>query len=211
MTKDFYQELAEYLHRNVEIVTRRCQIAYVELAWLWDKFKTDPIEYYRETDLYIYDLTFYMSILQEQGFYEWFKKVLKDFQIKSILDYGGGCGEIAILACQANIKTDYLEIEESQTLEYAKYRFKKYNVNPKIFGLKDEIGTYDLIIIMDVLEHIENNVPVIEELAKKCTYLVCNVPEEIPYNFLYPQHISTVNLSQHFVQVAGRLWKSKDT
>ena len=207
---NYYQELAQYTNRDIWLVTQRCQTARFELAWLWEEFKNDPIKYYRETDLYLFDLSMYQTVLQEQGFHKWLEGILKDFQIKTCLDFGGGIGEYAIITCKNGVKTDYLEIENSKTLEYAKHRFKTHNVNPGIFGLNDTFGKYDLIISMDVFEHIENNASIVEEVAKKCTYMICNTPEEIPYGPLYPQHISRIdNIREHFEQVTGRLWRSK--
>ena len=207
--KDFYQELSEYTGRNLNLVYERCQTARVELAWLWEQYKNDPIAYYRDSDLYIFDLSFYCQLIQDSGFYQQYEKILKDFQIKTCLDFGGGIGEYAIIACNNGIKTDYLEIEESKTLEYAKYRFKQYGVEPTILGLNDEIGKYDLIVAMDVFEHILDNKPVIEKCAQSCKYMICNTPEELPYNFIYPQHISKLNLNPYFDLIEGRLWKSK--
>ena len=175
----------------------------------WEEEKKDPIKYYKDSTDYIFDLTMYQQVLQDNGFHKVFERIIRDFSIKSVLDFGGGIGEYAVIACKAGIKADYVDIEGSKTEEYAKYRFQKYNVNPGILRLGDPLGKYDLIVAMDVFEHIENNAPVIESIAKSCVYLICNSPGEIPYGYMYPQHISAVNLEPYFEYIGNRLWKSK--
>jgi 2-polyprenyl-3-methyl-5-hydroxy-6-metoxy-1,4-benzoquinol methylase len=206
---NFYKELSEYVGRNEDIVTEYCKIARIILAYKWEEEKKDPIKYYKDTDLYIYDLSFYQEILQSQGFFSWYEGILKDFKIKSVLDFGGGIGEYTIIASQKGLISDYVDIEGSKTEEYAKYRFKKYNVNPGVLNLNEPLKDYDLIIAMDVFEHIQNNVPVIENVANHCKYLICNEMREIPYDYFYPQHISAINLEPFFEHVTFRLWKSK--
>lgn len=204
-----YEELADYTNRDLQLVTERCKIAPIELAWQFEANKDDLIKYYKESEFYIFDLTLYQTMLKEQGFHAWLAEFFYALKIKTALDFGGGIGEYAITACKKNIKTSYLEIAESKTLEYAKYRFKKHQVNPEILDLESTIENYDVIICMDVLEHIRDNEIITEKLAKHCKYFICNQQEEIPYNWIYPQHVSKLNLEPYFDNIAGRLWKSK--
>ena len=67
---------------------------------------------------------------------------------------------------------------------------------------------WDMINAMDVLEHLEDPSKVIADLAEKARYIFCN-PEDIKYNVLYPQHISTFDLSPSFDRLDGYLWKNK--
>jgi 2-polyprenyl-3-methyl-5-hydroxy-6-metoxy-1,4-benzoquinol methylase len=206
---DFYQELATYVGRNVDIVTAYCRASPTILAWEWEKEKADPIKYYKESNNYIFDLTFYADILQGQGFFNWIESVLKDFKIKTMLDFGGGCGYYTTMATKLGVKSDYVDVEGSKTEEYAKYRFKRDGIAPGILKLGDPLKDYDLIIAMDVFEHIADNKPIIADVAKHCKYLICNEMAEMPYNFMYPQHISTIELEPYFEHISFRLWKSK--
>ena len=61
---DFYAEMAEYTKRNKRLVEERCKTAFIELAWLWEECKNDPIAYYRESGLYTFDLSHYQTLLQ---------------------------------------------------------------------------------------------------------------------------------------------------
>lgn len=204
-----YGELAEYLGRDVDIVREYCKIARIVLAYEWPKYKDDPIEYYRRSTDYIFDLTFYAEILQAQGFFDWYDKVLDHYKIKTVLDFGGGCGFYATIAAQKGLLVDYVDIVGSVTEKYAKYRFSRYGISPGVLDFMYTTRDYDLIVAMDVFEHIADNKPVIAYIASHCQYMICNLPGEIPYNFVYPQHISKVNLDDYFDLVCGRLWRSK--
>lgn len=209
--RDFYKELAEYLKRDETLVRARCRYAYVELAWLWERYKEDPLAFYRETDLYLFDLTQYQTDLQERGWHRWLECILKGSpSIKKVLDFGGGIGEYSIIAAQVGLDVSYLEVKGSQTMAYAQYRFEKYHVHPRILTENDPLETYDLVIAKDVFEHMEDAQAALKKIAEKTTYLLCQI-EGLPYNQFYPQHISYPNPSAYFdqLQTDNELWKSK--
>ena len=209
--RDFYAELTEYTGRERELVQRRCEYSVYELAYTFNK--DDVISTYRDNDLYCFDLTHYQVLLRERGFHQLLVDILKRFNFKKILDFGGGIGEYVLLAIENGIEADFLEVAESETLKYAKWRFKKHGVNPKIFTEKTDLTgmKYDCVVAMDVFEHIENPEPVIKKCAEIARYLWCN-PFELPFNWLYPQHISKFDddLRKYFEVVDRYLWERKD-
>ena len=206
---DFFQELTEYTGRNRRLVEERCKTAAIELAWIWEKYKDDPIAYYGETDLYIFDLSNYQAELQNKGFHWLLLDMLKKYQCKTILDFGGGIGHYTILAFQNGMKADFLEIEGSKTLEYAKWRFKKYGVNPEIFTEKTDLTgrKYDCLVAMDVFEHIDNPEPIIKKLSTITKYLFTNLEDGLPYTPIYPQHISKYELEPYFKRIDRYMWE----
>ena len=79
-----------------------------------------------------------------------------------------------------------------------------------IIGEQNQIpDTYDVIVAMDVLEHLPDADKWIKDIAEHCKYAFIN--PDVPYSIFYPQHISKVNLAPYFDQVEGNLWKSKLT
>jgi 2-polyprenyl-3-methyl-5-hydroxy-6-metoxy-1,4-benzoquinol methylase len=207
--KCLFSELAEYVNRDLTLVKARCQFASSELAYQWEYYKDDPIKYYRESDLYIFDLTVYQTRLREHAFYEWYANLINNYGWKTGLDYGGGIGEYTIVACQNGVQMDFLEIKDSKTLDYAKWRFKKYGISPVLryedFKIEQD---YDFIVAMDVFEHMEKPEPVIKAIAEHTEYIFCN-PDQIQFNWLYPQHISKFILEPYFENVGLYLWKRK--
>ena len=204
-----YEELAEYTDAPVELVELRCQGAGAELAWLWRQgFHESATEFYASTDLYIFDLTFYQTMLKQHGAHEGFGHLFPRPGVK-VLDFGGGIGEWTIVAAKKGCEATYLDVHDSETMEYAQWRFAKHGVKPRILtdldGPPDE--PFDLIVAMDVFEHLEEPQPLVERFARQARYLLCN-PKEIKYNFLFPQHISHYELEPHWKHVEHYLWES---
>jgi len=196
--KNLYKELAEYLGRDLTLVEARCNGANVEQAWKWEQYKDDPLKGYREDDLYIFDLTHYQTRLQKSGMLGWFRRTIRENGWKTGLDIGGGIGENTIIACEEGVKMKYCDVKGSKTMEYAKWRFDKYGVYPTIENEKYKINMdFDFIVAMDVFEHMVDPKPVIEAVAKHTKYLFCN-PDQIMFNWLYPQHISKFTLEPYF-------------
>jgi len=212
--RDLYKELAEYTERDLNLVQARCQTAHVGLAWLWQEYKDDPIKFYRESDLYIFNLTYYQDRLQKNKIHNWYQYTIKKHGWKTGLDYGGGIGEQTILACEKGVKMTFVEVAESCTSTYAKWRFMRHLVRK--LGITPEFGfenfkikkDYDFINAMDILEHLENPEPVLQDIALHTKWLFCN-PEQIKYNWLSPQHISKFNLNLYFKHEDLYLWKRR--
>lgn len=209
--RNLYKELAEYTGRNLTLVEARCQIANVEQAWRWEKlYKDNPLKGYREDNLYIFDLTHYQMRLQKGNIHEWFRDMIRSYGWKTGLDIGGGIGEQTIIACEEGVDMTFCEIKGSKTLAYAKWRFDKYGVKPKIVFENYKIDRdFDFIVAMDVFEHLENPKPVIERCYMHTKFLFCN-PGQIKFNWLYPQHISKYTLEPYFEEVELYLWRRID-
>jgi SAM-dependent methyltransferase len=204
------KELSEYTGKSPWLCEQRTKFATLELAFLWDQYKNDPLKYYKETDLYIFDLTMYHIHLEKRGVHAWFEEQIRKYGWRDMLDFGGGTGEYTILAEQNGVSVDYVDV--GKTADFAKWRFKKYGINPHLrddeYNFDKDALHYDCIVVMDVLEHLPDPEPMIKKLAECTEYIICN-PDEIKYNEIYPQHISKVDLSPYFEQVEKYLYKRK--
>lgn len=205
-----YQELAEYTGRPLELVTQRCLTAPIELAWQWERYRDDPLRFYRESDLYIFDLTMYQTLQYERKFYDWYTRMIRTYGWRTMLDYGGGIGEYTIVAANERVTPVFLEVAGSRTLDYALWRFGRRGLGGiEVWDENTELAgsTFDFVVIMDVLEHLEEPAPLVAELAQCARFIIVN-PGEVPYNCIYPQHISRYSLNPHFEHVERYLWRS---
>lgn len=204
------QDLIDYTKRPRDLVIARSKCAMVELAWQWKDHKDDKA-YYRDTDLYIFDLTKYQSQLVIDV--DMIIEELKVRGLKKVLDFGGGIGEYTIRAIQeAKCDVTFLDLKDSQTLAYAKYRFTKHKVSPKIID-EDypwQAEAWDAVIVMDVIEHLnaEEAKRTLDALRQHAKYVIAN-PEYIKFNDLFPQHITHYTL-EGFERVGTMLWKNKN-
>jgi 2-polyprenyl-3-methyl-5-hydroxy-6-metoxy-1,4-benzoquinol methylase len=210
--RNLYTDLAEYTKRPQVLVEARSIHASVETAWQFEQYKDKPLEHYRNTDLYTFASTRYQMELQANNMHEWYQSAIKTFKWKNGLDLGGGIGEQTILAIEAGVeKMTFVEVGNSPTEAYAKWRFEKHGVADKIKFVNEDFKIkqdYDFIVAMDVFEHLEKPQPVIEAVSKHTKYLFCN-PREIKYNWLYPQHISQFSIEPYFKQIELYLFERR--
>ena len=197
--RNLLSELTEYTGRSEELVRARCITASTEIAWQFASYLDRPLEMYRESDLYIFALTNYQTRLQETGVHDWLRESIKKYGWKTMLDFGGGIGEYSIIGCEEGMEVVYLEVCGSKTAAYALHRFYKNGIEqPELWSEENEIDRdFDVVVAMDVFEHLENPQEVIEQIAKHTKYLICN-PTEVKYNWLYPEHISEFYIESYF-------------
>jgi len=210
-----YKELADWTGEDVQLVRMLCQGAGAVLAKQWNDFNEimlSPVaNFYASTDFYLYDLTQYQTMLRTHNIPVWLRNKIKEYGWKTILDFGGGIGEWSIIAAQEGCNVTYVDVGDSYTMAYARWRFQMHDPELRIEICHHNVavtGHFDAIIAMDVLEHLEQEQAnqLIEQWTRQTDYLFAN-PEQIKYNFLYPQHITHYNLAPYWEKVEGYLYK----
>lgn len=202
-----FQDLVEYTGLHLELVWKRCTYAANELAIKW-KNKKSVIHFYQTEDLYLFDLTLYQLAFEHNNIITQMVQQIKELGLKKVLEFGGGIGEFSLVCAENRIIPIYYDLD-GELKKYALWRFQKHkqNINvAKVYPLNEE---WDLVNVMDILEHLEKPELVISDLVKNARYVFCN-PDEIKYNVLYPQHISKFSLAPHFSLVKGYLWKNNN-
>lgn len=109
---------------------------------------------------------------------------------KTILDYGGGSGYLAILLDKLGYKVTFAEINKI-SIEWMKYITKELKLDIKVIDLHEKKITenYDMIILKDVIEHLINPEPILDDLSPKAKSL-----------FIYPNKVEKEEdyLPMHF-------------
>lgn len=208
-----YDELAAYTGRPLDLVRLRSQYAAYELAWQWNNRKDKIPEFYSESDLYLYDLTEYQTRLHGAGWHQWLSSVIKHHSVKSVLDFGGGIGEASITSYKAGAeRIDFIEITKSPQAQYAISRFIGNEMCGRIRTFNSlkfvQDTAYDLVIAMDVLEHLQSPRTELEYFQRVSPRLICNA-DDLPYGLLYPQHISHPDPGEFYTKAEGNLWLRK--
>lgn len=117
---------------------------------------------------------------------------LKKVSCKTVLDYGGGSGYLAILLHKLNFQVTFSEINKI-SLDWMRYITKENNLNIDILDLQENKleRTYDAIIIKDVLEHLSNPQGILDMLGSKAKNLIVipnkidKVEDYLPMHFGY--------------------------
>jgi SAM-dependent methyltransferase len=202
-----FQDLIIYTKLPPELVWQRCNYAIFELAVQWHR-KKDIEDYYKNAELYLYDLTKYQLRLEHLKLIGQIIIQLKGLSALRILEYGGGIGEFSIKCSENNLEVTYFDLD-GVIKNYAIWRFARHKSSKVKVAQADPLDNqWDAINIMDVLEHLEHPEEVIIKLRKNAKYIFCN-PNNVKYNVYYPQHISKYDITEDFEYVKGYLWKNK--
>jgi len=209
-----FQDLVEFSGLPAELVLKRCQYAVAELAIRWHQCK-GVLNFYQEEDLYLFDLTKYQLLLE---FHDVVKRMIEQIQslgLTKVLEFGGGIGEFSLRCAEAGIPVTYYELD-GVIKDYALWRFDKHKTGIKtglsglyIVEVNPLPENWDVVNVMDVLEHLEKPEEAIAQLRRHTRYIFCN-PEDVKYNDYYPQHIGKFDLTPHFERQEGYLWKNKE-
>ena len=202
-----FRDLVEYSKLPPRLVAARCKYAVYELAIQWH-YKKNIEDFYKNSEMYIYDLTQYQILLESHNHIKKMINQIKKLKLSRILEYGGGIGEFSLLCHENRLKITYYDIN-GVIKKYALWRFRKHMANRIDIAKQDTLNKkWDIVNIMDVLEHLENPSKIIKKLSLNARYIFCN-PNQIKFNFIYPQHISKYNIKKDFEHVETYLWKNK--
>ena len=121
----------------------------------------DAATFYRETDVYLYHgPAFFMEGIK-RPYYAVLFRLLANLDA-SILDYGGGCGDDALLFASLGFNVTLADIP-SRSLQFAKWRCQRRGQSISIFEIgKDDDNTlrdvdddrFMIVWCCDVLEHL---------------------------------------------------------
>jgi SAM-dependent methyltransferase len=208
-------ELAQYLddkaggqRQDKELLLEKCNNAaigmYVEWKHVFGDRKSEDIpeseldEFYRNTKLYLYDLTRYWYSDKKKH-----QAVLANVHTrhKRVLDYGCGIGNygLAVLEDFPESTVDFCDINTSN-LDYLAWRLarrgdevsSRARIGDGGFFSEQSGEKYDLIFCIDVLEHLKfteayETLAKIRESLNSDGLLLAFVAPQMPYQ---PQHIS---------------------
>ena len=112
------------------------------------------LEFYKIVPWYVFDIARTHMLRGDRRF----KKRIVDECKGSILDFGGGIGDLSAKLAEKGHKVTYLDVE-SKNMEFAKWYFKKKGLNIKTLVAERRLELpdyYDTIICIEVIEHLTN-------------------------------------------------------
>jgi hypothetical protein len=185
----------EYFALDRDYVNWKLQSGWKENheAWLKHECVTEHAraDFYRNNDTYIWELA---NWNMERG--RWWGVTLKladfvkDKGIKTVVDIGGGIGTDALVIASILPDVEILLVEPNMVCrEFFQWRARKYELAEKLFICEPEVYGFkqpvDLTICLDVLEHIERPLDLLENILTTSRYIIVNFagnfkPEDFP-------------------------------
>jgi 2-polyprenyl-3-methyl-5-hydroxy-6-metoxy-1,4-benzoquinol methylase len=157
------------------------------------KTEEETNKFYRHTPFEFFkNLIKNMDIMHYQILGENILPELKKNSCKTILDYGGGSGYLAMMLNKLGFQITFSEINKI-SLDWMRYITKELSIDIKILDLQENKleQTYDAIIIKDVLEHLSNPQTILDMLGTKAKNLIIipnkidKVEDYLPMHFSY--------------------------
>ncbi|MBI3801987.1 MAG: class I SAM-dependent methyltransferase [Deltaproteobacteria bacterium] len=163
---------AYYAISDLAEVERRCVGAVATMRREWEE-NIDPqqgasIESFYQSPTLVYDLMGWHSLQDDTGplAYVLGLEIARARQVRTCLDFGSGVGSGALLFTQAGIKMTLADISTT-LLKFAHWRFARRNLPAHFLDLSQSAlprDNFDLILAMDVFEHLADPVDVAERL-----------------------------------------------
>lgn len=176
---DAITELSTYTGESTDVIRSQMDTSGRDLATEWRTESrdsaTDVDDFYKQTDRYLYNLIKFNYGAMYQGWRGAIKNLCQQVDEAvgergfDVLDYGGGIGTNLIdVADIPGARLHYADLP-GKTFDYARWRFEKRGLDVETFSAEGDnpLGNrlYDVIICMDVLEHVVDPESVVRTLV----------------------------------------------
>jgi 2-polyprenyl-3-methyl-5-hydroxy-6-metoxy-1,4-benzoquinol methylase len=168
-----FREVAAYYQiADLAEVERRCANAVATLRHEWQESDApDPkskIENFYESPTTIYELIEWHTLQDDTGplAYVLGLDIAREHRVATCLDFGSGIGSGALLFAHAGIRMTLADISTT-LLDFARWRFTRRGLSVQTLDLKQATlpdSSFDMILAMDVFEHLAEPVQVVEQL-----------------------------------------------
>ena len=169
------EDIVKFTGLNEDEINMNVMVGEELMTRDWNKANpktpAEEITFYKNTEMYIYDLFKWHFTNRRQFDIELVTGLKQMKNVKTVLDFGCGIGQNAIMLAREGFDVTIADLE-SNTLDFAEYRFKEHKLPHKIW-LTDVMDMppnkkYDAILCFDVLEHLskEDMIKVVEKLIK---------------------------------------------
>ncbi len=162
-------ELAAYLDLPPATVEARCRTAAADLARHWHAAApTTPADiraFYRQTDLYLYDLTWWHTLHEDASALVQAEALRTALSrgAQTVLDFGSGIGSLGLLMASHGLTVSLTDINPVLNA-YACWRFARRSLTVQLCEPADDVladnsaylpsATFDFISAVDVFEHL---------------------------------------------------------
>ncbi len=160
-------DLTEFLKIPLVALQNRLKLAQAELAQQWEKRQGKAEEFYKDNETYLFDLATFNKDLVNYFQNRIFQ--LANIRGIKILDIGCGIGTAVFSLAEYENDVTGWDINQ-KVIDFCNWKKVKYNLGGSFTTEKPDYSQYDLIIAVDVLEHIEDLKGFLADLGSKMKY-----------------------------------------
>lgn len=156
------EDLAEFFNLSIEETQRKIAVAVPEMHIQWRKRRGSVEDFYRDNIYYVFSsaCSNNLEYVQKSRFTN-----LMGISKQKILDFGCGIGISTCLVAGLGNEVIGYDINK-KAIDFANFRAQKHNYKPEFTTELPELGQFDLVLAIDVLEHIEDLHGLILKLGK---------------------------------------------
>lgn len=153
-------DLSEFLRLPLKESQRRMTVAQGELARIWEQ--THGKDFYRDNEWYLFDLA---AFNKQPSYFQDRLGQLLNIKGKKILDIGSGIGTATFMMAEQGNEVVGWDINK-KCVDFANFRKKKYDLKGEFTTEKPDFAQFNVIIAVDVLEHIKDLKGFLKELGQ---------------------------------------------
>lgn len=184
----------EFLCLDQDLLKERIYKAGYDMQGLWlEKPPTTPQEheeyYIKCGESYIYDLSQWHYYEPARRLYtEEIVSFSHSLGLKTVLDFGAGIGTDSLCCALEGAEVIAADFPSDST-EFASWKASKYRAPVEFTTPKEVVGTFDLVVAIDVLEHIADWRETLAALIKMTRkVLAVSAPFNDGNDLLRPMH-----------------------
>ena len=127
---------------------------------IYNGYKEQYDKWLKSSNYYFYDLCRWHLDGKHSFLFSNYFTMPKGF---NILDFGSGIGTRSLIYSKKN-KMTLVEINK-KLLAFSEWRFKKYHRTASFYSSIPEKGSYDMVLLVDVIGHLTEPIKVISQIA----------------------------------------------
>ena len=138
----------------------------------------DEVEFYRSSEMYLYDLTAFELSLTKEPYLKAFQSYVPAGS--HVLDYGCGIGSDGLALARAGYRPAFADFDNPSTT-YLKWRLQHRGIEAPVYDIdRDDIPQYDAVLSFDVIEHLDDPFAYLKKLEALGRVVAVNFLEDDP-------------------------------
>lgn len=172
---DDERELREYLGAGFQEAHLREHTRLVDEE---EERAADEAEFYRTSEMYLYDLTMFSAWGTKQPYLAALRRLVPAGS--RLLDYGCGIGTDGLRLIDEGYRVEFADFDNPST-RYLRWRLARRRWDTQVYDVEGEVpGGFDAAYSFDVIEHVDDPWAFLAQLERRARVVMVNLLEHDP-------------------------------